>query len=229
MRDEERKRSKRRGKNDAGKFTSVMNSWRVAFGENSLTLWAILCIFPVNKSIVSSSISSECTLFQTLDNHVTQPVLFIPETHISSLQRMVGPNLHNFSLLSQPWFRLLHPHRHETGMGENRWESGLGRGGYGVSRFKQQRSDELIGVETSRMCMPLQLLTPSFGYGGLCECRHTPGEHRYLTHTNMRHPPPTPPHYSNMHVRAKTARWECCSDRPVFPQSEVGHLWESVE
>ncbi|TWW71997.1 grainyhead-like protein 3 homolog [Takifugu flavidus] len=62
MRDEERKRSKRRGKNDA-----------------------------VNKSIVSSSISSECTFFQTLDDHVTQPVLFIPETHISSLQRMATP------------------------------------------------------------------------------------------------------------------------------------------
>uniref|UniRef100_H3DIR3 Grainyhead-like transcription factor 3 n=1 Tax=Tetraodon nigroviridis TaxID=99883 RepID=H3DIR3_TETNG len=59
MRDEERKRSKRRGKNDAA-----------------------------NKSIVSSSISSECTFFQTLDDHVTHPVLFIPETHISSLQRM---------------------------------------------------------------------------------------------------------------------------------------------
>lgn len=63
---------------------------RVAFGENSLTLWTILCMFPANKSIVSSSISSECTFFQTLDDHVTHPVLFIPETHISSLQRMVG-------------------------------------------------------------------------------------------------------------------------------------------
>lgn len=46
---------------------------------------------PANKSIVSSSISSECTFFQTVDDHVTHPVLFIPETHISSLQRnMVG-------------------------------------------------------------------------------------------------------------------------------------------
>lgn len=60
MRDEERKRTKRRGKN--------------ATDAN-------------NKSIVSSSIGSECTFFQTLDDHVTQPVLFIPETHLSGLQR----------------------------------------------------------------------------------------------------------------------------------------------
>uniref|UniRef100_A0A4W6F223 Grainyhead like transcription factor 3 n=1 Tax=Lates calcarifer TaxID=8187 RepID=A0A4W6F223_LATCA len=57
MRDEERKRSKRRGKNS-------------------------------NDSLVSSSMGSDCTFFQTLDDHVTQPVLFIPETHLSSLQRM---------------------------------------------------------------------------------------------------------------------------------------------
>uniref|UniRef100_A0A7N6AKW5 Grh/CP2 DB domain-containing protein n=1 Tax=Anabas testudineus TaxID=64144 RepID=A0A7N6AKW5_ANATE len=62
MRDEERKRSKRRGKNtDAN----------------------------TNKSLVTSSMGSECTFFQTLDDHVTQPVLFIPETHLSSLQRIV--------------------------------------------------------------------------------------------------------------------------------------------
>ncbi|XP_013131843.1 grainyhead-like protein 3 homolog isoform X2 [Oreochromis niloticus] len=62
MRDEERKRSKRRGKNtnDA-------------------------------KSLVSSSIGNECTFFQTLDDHVIQPVLFIPDTHLSSLQRMATP------------------------------------------------------------------------------------------------------------------------------------------
>ncbi|XP_056250255.1 grainyhead-like protein 3 homolog [Seriola aureovittata] len=65
MRDEERKRSKRRGKN--------------ANDANT------------NKSLVSSSMGSECTLFQTLDDHVTQPVLFIPETHLSSLQRMAAP------------------------------------------------------------------------------------------------------------------------------------------
>ncbi|XP_030298950.1 grainyhead-like protein 3 homolog isoform X1 [Sparus aurata] len=63
MRDEERKRSKRRGKNDAG----------------------------ANKSLVSSSMGSDSTFFQTLDDHITQPVLFIPETHLSSLQRIVTP------------------------------------------------------------------------------------------------------------------------------------------
>ncbi|XP_008306932.1 grainyhead-like protein 3 homolog isoform X2 [Cynoglossus semilaevis] len=62
MRDEERKRSKRRGKN--------------ANDTNA------------NKSLVSSSMGSDCTFFQTLDDHVTQPVLFIPETHLCSLQRM---------------------------------------------------------------------------------------------------------------------------------------------
>lgn len=35
---------------------------------------------------------SDSTFFQTLDDHTTQPVLFIPETHISSLQRMVSIN-----------------------------------------------------------------------------------------------------------------------------------------
>lgn len=48
-------------------------------------------LFSADKSLVSSSMGSDYTFFQTLDDHVTQPVLFIPETHISSLQRMVGP------------------------------------------------------------------------------------------------------------------------------------------
>ncbi|KAM8913882.1 grainyhead-like protein 3 homolog isoform 2-T2 [Spinachia spinachia] len=59
MRDEERKRSKRRMKPDAN----------------------------ANKSLVSS----DSTFFQTLHDHITQPVLFIPETHLSSLQRMAPP------------------------------------------------------------------------------------------------------------------------------------------
>ncbi|XP_056282768.1 grainyhead-like protein 3 homolog [Pseudoliparis swirei] len=63
MRDEERKRSKRRVKPDAN----------------------------ANKSQVSSSMGSDCTFFKTLDDHITQPVLFIPETHLSSLQRMAPP------------------------------------------------------------------------------------------------------------------------------------------
>ncbi|XP_034714843.1 grainyhead-like protein 3 homolog [Etheostoma cragini] len=63
MRDEERKKSKRREKTNAN----------------------------TNKSLVSSSMGSECTFFHTLDDHITQPVLFIPETHLSSLQRMATP------------------------------------------------------------------------------------------------------------------------------------------
>ncbi|XP_049595514.1 grainyhead-like protein 3 homolog [Syngnathus scovelli] len=64
MRDEERKRTKRRGKtsNDANA-----------------------------KSLVSSSMGSDCTFFQTVDDRITQPVLFIPEAHLSSLQRMATP------------------------------------------------------------------------------------------------------------------------------------------
>ncbi|XP_046904700.1 grainyhead-like protein 3 homolog isoform X2 [Hypomesus transpacificus] len=63
MRDEERKRTKRRGKSVAD--TSNTSS----------------------KSVVSSSMASDSTLFRTLQDHVTQPVLFIPEMHLSNLQR----------------------------------------------------------------------------------------------------------------------------------------------
>lgn len=63
MRDEERKRTKRRGKN-------------VADTSNT-----------ASKSVVSSSMASDSTLFTALQDHVTQPVLFIPEMHLSNLQR----------------------------------------------------------------------------------------------------------------------------------------------
>ncbi|CAN9502517.1 unnamed protein product [Ophioblennius macclurei] len=65
MRDEERKRSKRRGKN-----THDVNS---------------------KRSTLNNSIMNEYTIFQTVDDRVTQPVFFIPETHLSGLQRMVIP------------------------------------------------------------------------------------------------------------------------------------------
>ncbi|XP_028252188.1 grainyhead-like protein 3 homolog isoform X2 [Parambassis ranga] len=61
MRDEERKRSKRRGKNATD---------------------------ATNKSVVSSSVGTEYTFFQILDDHITPPVLFIPD---SSLQRLATP------------------------------------------------------------------------------------------------------------------------------------------
>ncbi|XP_017332286.1 grainyhead-like protein 3 homolog [Ictalurus punctatus] len=68
MRDEERKRVKRRAKN-------------VADSTNG-----------GKQTLVSSSIGKDCTFFKTLDDHVTQPVLFIPETHYSNLQRLAVTN-----------------------------------------------------------------------------------------------------------------------------------------
>ncbi|XP_065144315.1 grainyhead-like protein 3 homolog [Paramisgurnus dabryanus] len=64
MRDEERKRSKRRTKN-------------VADSSNN----------GCKQALVSSSVGKDCTYFKTLDDHVTQPVLFIPEMHFSNMQR----------------------------------------------------------------------------------------------------------------------------------------------
>ncbi|KAI1895086.1 hypothetical protein AGOR_G00102660 [Albula goreensis] len=70
MRDEERKRFKKRAKT----------------GDTSSTNCN-------NKSVVSSSIGSDCTYFKALDDLVTQPVLFIPEVHFSNMQRcgLVSP------------------------------------------------------------------------------------------------------------------------------------------
>uniref|UniRef100_A0A3Q4I539 Grainyhead-like protein 3 homolog n=1 Tax=Neolamprologus brichardi TaxID=32507 RepID=A0A3Q4I539_NEOBR len=87
MRDEERKRSKRRGK---------------------------------NTNDVSSSIGNECTFFQTLDDHITQPVLFIPETHLSSLQRM-WPLLSNANICaSRSSLKRLYPDRDQTSSPTNK-------------------------------------------------------------------------------------------------------------
>ncbi|KAG7265759.1 hypothetical protein CRUP_014509 [Coryphaenoides rupestris] len=61
MRDEERKRTKRRGK---------------LASETS-----------ANKGLVSSSMGADCTFFKSIEDHVSQPVLFIPETHLSTMQR----------------------------------------------------------------------------------------------------------------------------------------------
>ncbi|KAI4897032.1 hypothetical protein NFI96_014395 [Prochilodus magdalenae] len=69
MRDEERKRTKRRAKTSAD---STNNS-------------------SSKHTLVSSSIGKDCTFFRTLDDHITQPVLFIPETHYSNLQRLAPP------------------------------------------------------------------------------------------------------------------------------------------
>lgn len=64
MRDEERKRSKRRTKNT---IDSSNNNCK--------------------QALVSSSVGKDSTYFKTLDDHVTQPVLFIPEMHFSTMQR----------------------------------------------------------------------------------------------------------------------------------------------
>ncbi len=39
------------------------------------------------QGLVSSSVGKDSTYFKTLDDHVTQPVLFIPEMHFSTMQR----------------------------------------------------------------------------------------------------------------------------------------------
>ncbi|KAK9959967.1 hypothetical protein ABG768_010050 [Culter alburnus] len=64
MRDEERKRSKRRTKNVSD---SSNNSCK--------------------QALVSSSVGRDSTYFKTIEDHVTQPVLFIPEMHFSTMQR----------------------------------------------------------------------------------------------------------------------------------------------
>ncbi len=96
MRDEERKRSKRRGKNDANSECCEDHFLHYALQDLVFRMCSNIeelpAFLPANKSLVSSSMGSDCTFFQTLDDHVTQPVLFIPETHLSSLQRMVSPS-----------------------------------------------------------------------------------------------------------------------------------------
>ncbi|XP_052000862.1 grainyhead-like protein 3 homolog [Xyrauchen texanus] len=64
MRDEDRKRSKRRTKN-------------VSDSSNN----------GHKQALVSSSVGKDCTYFKSLDDHITQPVLFIPEMHFSTMQR----------------------------------------------------------------------------------------------------------------------------------------------
>ncbi|KAL4624161.1 hypothetical protein GN956_G18928 [Arapaima gigas] len=65
MRDEERKRVKRRVKSTDSSHNSSASK----------------------QSVVSSSIGTDCTYFKSLDDLVTVPVLFIPEMHFSNMQR----------------------------------------------------------------------------------------------------------------------------------------------
>lgn len=39
------------------------------------------------QALVSSSVGRDSTYFKTIEDHVTQPVLFIPEMHFSTMQR----------------------------------------------------------------------------------------------------------------------------------------------
>ncbi len=56
-----------------------------------IALSAILKLFffssGCKQALVSSSVGKDSTYFKTLDDHVTQPVLFIPEMHFSTMQR----------------------------------------------------------------------------------------------------------------------------------------------
>uniref|UniRef100_A0A096LZ62 Grainyhead like transcription factor 3 n=1 Tax=Poecilia formosa TaxID=48698 RepID=A0A096LZ62_POEFO len=95
MRDEEKKRSKRRGKNTNDAHSEC---------------------FLKTKSVVSSTIGSECTFFKTLDDLVTQPVLFIPETHLTSLQRMRSWEINTSSNdKSRSCLKRLYPDREQNG------------------------------------------------------------------------------------------------------------------
>ena len=105
-------------------------SVRTASQSPKSVLWHSCFLFPANKSLVSSSVGSDCTFFQTLDDHGTQPVLFIPETHFSSLQRIVSPSFNSISFLAScvEWIIFPTPEspqaRHRQGREKKQlWES----------------------------------------------------------------------------------------------------------
>lgn len=80
---------------------------------------------------MSSSIANECTFFRSLDDHATVPVLFIPDSHLSSMRN--NPVVSTFSWIkSRPFHtsRLWDPRLGKTECGKVC--SGK-RGGYGVS------------------------------------------------------------------------------------------------
>ncbi|XP_061599125.1 grainyhead-like protein 3 homolog [Cololabis saira] len=85
MRDEERKRSKRKGK-------------------------------IINDTNAIVNMGNDCTFFKTLDDHITQPVLFIPDTHLSSLQRM-APSVDD---TERSCFKRLYPDRDQSSSPPNK-------------------------------------------------------------------------------------------------------------
>ncbi|KAJ7989248.1 hypothetical protein DPEC_G00317520 [Dallia pectoralis] len=130
MRDEERKRSKRRGK-------TVMDP-----SNNT------------NKSLVSSSMGSESTFFKTLEDHVTNPVLFIPEIHLSNMQRCgLAPPI-NLEEVERNSLKRLYPDRVEPvsvsppPSKQTRWE-------------EQQRVLLYVRTESEEVFDALMLNTPT--------------------------------------------------------------------
>ncbi|KAL0969595.1 hypothetical protein UPYG_G00229560 [Umbra pygmaea] len=130
MRDEERKRSKRRGK------TTIDSS------NNT------------NKSVVSSSMGSDSTFFKTLDDHVTNPVLFIPEMHLSNMQRCGLAPPTTLEEVERSSMKRLYPDRVDPASGtpppskQARWD-------------EQQRVLLYVRTETEEVFDALMLNTPT--------------------------------------------------------------------
>lgn len=117
MRDEERKRSKRRGKNDAGEFTSVMNS-------SKCSLWREQFNAVDHPVYVPSKVHSEQLYQQRVHLLPNSGWPCNPSGPLHPRDAHLQPAAHGGSrftqffspqLLSQPWFQPLHPRRHETG------------------------------------------------------------------------------------------------------------------
>ena len=139
--------------------------------------WHSCFLFPANKSLVSSSMGCDSTFFQTLDDHLTQPVLFIPETHLSSLQRIVSPSF-NYILFLAPcveWIIFLTPESPQARDGQGRGKKNCGKvcSGMGGGIWCQRKLRRKIrwanleskpGTGTSRC---------GLSYGGSRENTHT--------------------------------------------------------
>lgn len=200
-------------------------------------LWTFLCFSP-SKQVHSEQLYQWWMHLLPISGWPCNPpsALHPRNTHLqpaahgrSRFMQFISPQL-----LNQSW--PLRPRKHETGTGEKNGgeifsgKTGLGRGGgggYGVSRFKQQRganwswNQAQVRATTAtdtklRLWGLVRMQTRASTW-----CRQTPDTHKCA--------PPSSPHYSNMHVKTKTAEQECCSDRPVFPQREVWHIWEIME
>lgn len=201
--------------------------------------------FPANKSLVTSSMGSECTFFQTLDDHVTQPVLFIPETHLSSLQRIVSIPSNKLCHVLAPLNPFFSPPllslcaewtmfptliclqatgqaRESQGKNCGKVCSGKsGLGGDGVSESEVKHWLEILWVNWSRNQAQEQVLTLRLSYGGLHGNTHT---HLVQQRTDTRHTECATlilsVSFVYTHLQKKVRR-VCCSDRPVFPHHEI--------